>query len=91
MSKSRISRRDLIKKATVAGAAAAAGSFVSSPPAEAQAARVPTRWDREANVVVIGSGAMGMPAAIIAREAGSSVIIVEAESDIGGHAICDVF
>jgi len=44
-------------------------------------------WDREADVVVIGSGATGMPAAIIARETGASVIIVEAQPHIGGHAI----
>ena len=29
-----------------------------------------------------------MPAAIVARKAGSSVIVVDANSDIGGHAIC---
>jgi succinate dehydrogenase/fumarate reductase flavoprotein subunit len=46
-----------------------------------------TNWDREADVVVIGSGATGMPAAIVAREAGASVIVVEAENHIGGHAI----
>jgi succinate dehydrogenase/fumarate reductase flavoprotein subunit len=45
------------------------------------------KWDREADVVVIGSGATGMPAAIVAREAGASVIVVEAENHIGGHAI----
>jgi FAD binding domain len=44
-------------------------------------------WDREADVVVVGSGATGMPAAIVAREAGASVIVVEAENHIGGHAI----
>ncbi len=44
-------------------------------------------WQREADVVVIGSGAAGLPAAIAAREAGASVIVVEAEKDIGGHAI----
>ena len=44
-------------------------------------------WVSEADVVVIGSGASGMPAAIVAREAGASVILVEAEADIGGHAI----
>ena len=44
-------------------------------------------WDRETDVVVIGAGATGMPAAIVAREAGCSVIVVEAEADIGGHAI----
>jgi succinate dehydrogenase/fumarate reductase flavoprotein subunit len=49
--------------------------------------QVPSRWDRTADIVVIGSGAAGMPAAIVAREAGCSVILVEAEADIGGHAI----
>jgi succinate dehydrogenase/fumarate reductase flavoprotein subunit len=44
-------------------------------------------WSDEADVVVIGAGAMGLPAAIVAREAGASVIVVEAERDIGGHAI----
>src|ERR1700685_3154670 len=44
-------------------------------------------WDREADVVVIGSGAAGLPAAIVAREAGASVIVVEAENHVGGHAI----
>jgi succinate dehydrogenase/fumarate reductase flavoprotein subunit len=48
---------------------------------------LPAEWDREADVVVIGSGATGMPAAIVAREAGASVIVVEAQPHIGGHAI----
>src|SRR4051812_24980522 len=86
--KDKISRRDLIKTGAVAGAAAAAGGLASPNLASAQAQGLPTRWDREADVVVIGAGATGMPAAIAAREAGSSVIIVEAEKDIGGHAIC---
>jgi succinate dehydrogenase/fumarate reductase flavoprotein subunit len=47
----------------------------------------PSKWDRETDVVVIGSGATGLPAAIMAREAGASVIMVEAEPRIGGHAI----
>jgi succinate dehydrogenase/fumarate reductase flavoprotein subunit len=52
-----------------------------------QAPRLPAKWDRDADVVVIGAGATGLPAAIVAREAGCSVILVEAERDIGGHAI----
>ncbi len=48
---------------------------------------MPSQWDREADIVVIGSGATGMPAAIVAREAGASVIVVEAQNHIGGHAI----
>jgi succinate dehydrogenase/fumarate reductase flavoprotein subunit len=46
-----------------------------------------TRWDDAADIVVIGAGATGLPAAIVAREAGASVIVVEAENHIGGHAI----
>src|SRR3974390_3529914 len=44
-------------------------------------------WNSEADVVVIGSGATGIPAAIVAREAGASVIVVEAQPRLGGHAI----
>jgi succinate dehydrogenase/fumarate reductase flavoprotein subunit len=88
MTKSRVTRRDLIKTAGVAGAAAATGGLIAPTPAAAQAPQAPARWDREADVVIIGAGATGMPAAIVARKAGSSVIVVDANSDIGGHAIC---
>jgi succinate dehydrogenase/fumarate reductase flavoprotein subunit len=46
-----------------------------------------SEWTHAADVVVIGSGAAGLPAAIVAREAGASVIVVEAEDHVGGHAI----
>jgi predicted oxidoreductase len=46
-----------------------------------------TTWDLEADVLVIGSGAAGLPAAIKAVEVGASVIVVEANYDVGGHAI----
>ena len=54
---------------------------------DAATGQYPVYWDREADVVVIGAGATGLPAAIAACEAGCSVILVEAEKDIGGHAI----
>src|SRR6185295_11141535 len=62
----------------------ASGSAISPT---VQTVSVPVTWDWEADVVVVGAGATGLPAAIVAREAGSSVILVEAEKDIGGHAI----
>lgn len=83
-----ISRRDFVGLATASAAAVAASGALS--PAEAQAPGalpVPTRWDLEADVVVIGSGATGMPAAIRAADAGVSVIVVDTNYDVGGHAI----
>jgi len=84
----RISRRDFVKDASV-GAAAIAGAL-SAMPAQAQqsaAAGVPARWDLEADVVIIGSGATGLPAAIRARDQGVSVLVIEANYDVGGHGL----
>jgi succinate dehydrogenase/fumarate reductase flavoprotein subunit len=82
-----VKRRDLIRGGASIAAGLAAGGLASRP-SSAQAPQPPIRWDGEADVVVIGSGASGLPAAIVAREAGSTVILVEAEKDIGGHGIC---
>src|SRR5580658_10820006 len=79
-------RRDLLVGG--AGMAASAAAVGLSAKAHAQTTQSGIQWHREADVVVIGSGASGLPAAIVAREGGSSVILVEAESHTGGHAIC---
>src|SRR3984957_15338764 len=78
------SRRDFIKTtATGAGAAALTGLGVEAAKPKGR----PSRWDKEADVVVIGAGAPGLPAAIQAAEGGASVILIEANTDVGGHAI----
>ena len=79
-------RRDLLMGGAGVAASVAASGLGSE--AEAQPRQSPIHWDREADIVVIGSGASGLPAAIVAREAGASVILVEAQNHIGGHAIC---
>ena len=61
-----IKRRDLL----TGGAGIAAGMAAAGLPAPAQAQST-VKWDREADVVVIGSGASGTTAAIAAREGGS--------------------
>jgi succinate dehydrogenase/fumarate reductase flavoprotein subunit len=43
-------------------------------------------WADEADVVVVGAGATGLPAAIEACERGASVLLLEANFDVGGHA-----
>ncbi len=82
-----VKRRDVLLGGGGLAAALAAGQFASADTVLAQASVAPRRWQREADVVVIGAGATGLPAAIAARAAGASVILVEAEKDIGGHAI----
>src|SRR6202020_2285669 len=69
-------------------AAALTGAQLAAPPAADAAPGVPTHWDHTADVVVIGSGASGTPAAIVAREAGNSVLVLETEKHTGGHGIC---
>jgi len=48
---------------------------------------VTTTYDAVADVVVVGGGATGLVAALKSRELSASVVIVEANYDIGGHAI----
>lgn len=82
---SRFSRRDFVTSSAAGfgGIAALAGL----DPKQLEAAEPPRRWDKVADVVVVGSGAAGLPAAISAAENGASVILIEQNYDIGGHAI----
>ena len=84
-----ISRREFVKGAGASAAALGGVASVTSDAARAQQNpyQVPEEWDLEADVVVIGSGPTGLPAAIRARDAGASVIIVEANYDVGGHGL----
>lgn len=81
MARKNFGRREFLKAATATGTAVAAGDLA----AQSSASRV--KWDKQADVVVIGSGAVGLPASIVAVEEGASVILVEANRDVGGHAI----
>jgi succinate dehydrogenase/fumarate reductase flavoprotein subunit len=80
-----INRRNLI---LAAGSLAANAAPVFTSPGRIQAAEPPTSWALEADVVLVGSGASGLPASIVAREAGNSVILLEAQPHTGGHGIC---
>jgi urocanate reductase len=81
---SALPRRDFLQKAAAGLGAAALGSVGAQ---EAHAARVERHWDLAADVVIVGSGAAGLPASIAAAEQGASVIVVEQNYDIGGHGI----
>ena len=80
-----LNRRQFIKDGAVLGIGT---STLAGLTAEAGAApQAEVDWDRVADVVVVGAGASGLPAAIMARDLGASVILIEANHDIGGHAM----
>jgi succinate dehydrogenase/fumarate reductase flavoprotein subunit len=82
--KKSLTRRDFVKGTAVSvGAVALTG--MGSKGAEAQQRRL--KWYKEADAVIVGSGATGLPAAIEATESGASVIVIDANWDVGGHAI----
>src|SRR5262252_2572352 len=78
-----VSRRDFFKR----GAAVGAGATAFPGQAAAQGRRGQIRFDRVADVVVAGAGASGLLAAIMARDQGATVIVIDSNHDIGGHAM----
>ena len=76
-----LSRRDFIKTGAVAGLGVA---LAGTSRAVAQQGPDDIDWDYEADIVVVGAGCMGLPAAIRARDAGASVLVVDKNFDVGG-------
>jgi len=80
-----LSRRQFLKSSALSAAGLAAASILGPNAAIAENADSAIQWDYEADVVVIGAGGAGLPAALKAMEDGSSVLLVEANWDVGGH------
>ena len=78
-----LSRRGFLARGAAAGVGAGALTAAGSQAAEAQS----TKWARTVDVLVIGAGVSGLPAAITARDNGASVIVIDANHDIGGRGI----
>src|SRR5258708_40243646 len=77
-----VSRRDFFKKGAAVGAGATALAGQTAQPRRSQ-----IQFDSVADVVIVGAGASGLPAAIMARDQGASVIVIDANHDVGGHAM----
>jgi urocanate reductase len=71
-----LNRRRFLKSSAALGLGAGTGAEAKS-----------NHFDHAADVVIIGAGASGLPAAIMARDQGASVIVIDANHDIGGHAM----
>jgi len=48
--------------------------------------KLPQKWDEEADIIIVGSGFAGLAAAVEAKRAGSSVIILEKMKGYGGNS-----
>lgn len=83
-----VTRRNFLKSTGSAAALAgiAASGLVLSP-GKAGATELPKKWDEAVDVVVIGSGFAGLAAAIEAKTAGSSVVVLEKMRVTGGNSI----
>ncbi len=80
--KSNITRRDILKGAGVTTAALGAASLGAC---QNQSGADPViQWNREADIVVVGSGVGAGTAALTARENGDSVIMVDKAPVFGG-------
>ncbi len=87
--KPKASRDDIVRRSSASTAPRVGAHASAAKAAKAHVASfgIPAQWDLEADVVVIGSGALGLPAAIRARDAGASVIVVDTNYEVGGHAL----
>ncbi len=78
-----LSRRDFLKKGAAAGVGAAVFAGLGTASAHEHASGE-IQWDYEVDVLVVGGGATGLPAAIRARDLGASVMVVDQNFDLGG-------
>lgn len=77
-----VSRREFLGTSAAIGAGAA---LAAPDTGKSKASKL--RFDRVADVVVIGAGTSGLAASIRARDEGASVITVDSNFDIGGHGM----
>lgn len=91
----KLNRRDFIKGAAMSGAGLAAigvmgatsSTAVASSLPSPQSSDIPSVWDEETDVIVVGTGVAGYAAAIEAKDAGADVLIIEKEDWVGGNSL----
>ena len=79
-----LSRRDFFKSGAAAGVSAAA---LSAPALAQDSGARGIQWNYEADVVVLGSGCVGLLAAVRARDLGASVLVIDQNFDVGGKLV----
>lgn len=77
-----ISRRNILRASAFIPACFTASVAYGSNPCQ-----LPTQWDKEVDVIVIGSGGAGLTAAITAKEKEANVAVLEKLRFIGGNTL----
>ncbi len=82
-----VTRRNFLAGAALAGAGLTATAGLAPMIAKASENEVPDEWDYDYDIVICGAGGSGLIAAMKANDEGCKVIAIDANFDIGGHAI----
>ena len=82
-----LERRTFVKQAAGIGATVAAAGVGSLTATIAAATAAQNQWDDEADVIVVGTGGAGYAAAIEAKDAGASVLMIDKAKWFGGRTI----
>jgi hypothetical protein len=80
-----LNRREFFKQGAAAGVGLAGLGAVTA--VSAHESDGSEHWDYEADIIVIGSGGTGLPAAVRARDLGASVLVLEQNYDVGGKFV----
>ncbi len=79
-----LNRRDFLKGMAAGATGMAAGGILPAYASSGPASLIPSSWDRESDVVVLGFGGSGIVAAIAAADGGAEVLALEKSPISGG-------
>jgi FAD binding domain len=82
-----LSRRDFFRSGAAAGMGAAILPSREALAQEPSPGNQRIVWNHEADVVVLGSGCVGLHAAVRARDLGASVLVIDQNFDAGGKLV----
>ncbi|QQO08723.1 FAD-dependent oxidoreductase [Breznakiella homolactica] len=87
MKKEAVSRRNFLISAGKVAGGAAVGTMLAGCTTSPARTDAKINWDRETDVLIIGSGFAGMAAAVEAKKAGADVLVIEKNTVLGGNSI----